>query len=192
MSALSYCWQINRTTQTHWTYTHSCTLQVCVSLHPLNKEAWTCSLFLRKNNLLSVMQWHRLPDWFKVLLFLVFSGPSFLFLSHFRKAWGTPGSAPWQMEQLIVRTTEGRRIKEWKDICCCQTGHQPCHLDKPSFFLDIRLLKEIQSHAATRIKTADWEAHLMLVHRKCYITHTHTHTPHPNSPFPWFNPEHPH
>lgn len=48
--------------------------------------------------------------------FLVFSGPSFLLSLH--RSWGSPRSAPWQMDQLIVWTKKERRPKEWKDICC--------------------------------------------------------------------------
>lgn len=120
------------------------------------------------------------PDWFKILVFLVFIGPSFLFLGRLPEAGGLQGQPLDKWSNSLSGGRRGRRIKEWKDICCDQTGQRPHHLDKPNPFWDQRPLEDIQSFSAC-IKTADWEAHLMLVHRICSITNTstqtHTHTP---------------
>lgn len=76
------------------------------------------------------------------------------------EAGGLRGQTLDKWSKSLWGMKEESRVKEWKDICCVQRGQRPCHLDKPTFFSGRRPLEGTQSFSA-RIKTMDWEAHLM-------------------------------
>lgn len=128
------------------------------------------SLYSSNIDLVSIMQWHRLPD-------------RSLF------SWS---SVAHHFSSLVAsqKISEVRPLTNGETHCSEEVGlenkREKGHLLLPDWaatspfgqahvFLDQLPLEETQS-CAPCIKTADWEAHLMPVNRICYITNTHTHT----------------